>query len=108
MAASLYDLRELTLATLNDSITTIAWNWKGAITSDQVAAYLCRLSSLHCRHYRYYHEVSHIQGTVNAMVDILSRRHDLTDAQLLTLFDTRFPQDTLGACTPCRPKCFRL
>jgi hypothetical protein len=30
---------------------------------------------------------------VNVMADILSRRHDLTDTQLLTLFDARFPQD---------------
>ena len=47
VAASLYDLCELTLTTLNNNITAIACNQKGAITSDQVAAYLCHLSSLH-------------------------------------------------------------
>ena len=51
VAASLYDLRELTLSTLNDNSTTISCNRKGAITSNQAAAYLCHLSSLHCQHH---------------------------------------------------------
>ena len=93
MAASLYDLQELTLTTLNDNTTTITWNQKGAITSDQAAAYLCCLSSLHHWHHHYYHDVSHIQGTVNEMADILSHHHDLLDMHLFTLFNTCFPQD---------------
>ena len=92
MATLLFDLRELTLATLNDNVAAVSRNRKGAVTSDQAAAYLCRLSSLHRRHYRYHHEVSHIAGEANTMADILSRRHDLSDAQLLTLFTSRFPQ----------------
>ena len=47
VAASLYDLQELTLLTLNVNSAAISQNQKGAITSDQVAAYLCCLSSLH-------------------------------------------------------------
>jgi hypothetical protein len=93
VAAALFDLRELTLATVNDNVAAVSRNRKGAVTSDQAAAYLCRLSSLHRRHHRYYHEVSHIKGLVNAMADFLSRRFDLTDAELLTYFDTHFPQD---------------
>jgi hypothetical protein len=93
IAASLYDLRELTLATMNDNVTTVSHNRKGAVTSDQAAAYLCQLSSLHRRHHRYYHEVSHIKGSVNAMADFLSRRFGLTEPELLTYFDTHFPQD---------------
>ena len=93
MAASLYDLHELTLATLNSNTATITWNWKCAITSDQAATYLCHLSSLHCWHHHYYHEVSHIQGMVNEMADILSHHCDLSDVQLLILFNTCFPQD---------------
>ena len=41
VAASLYDLHELSLATLNDNTAAIAQNQKGTITSDHVAAYLC-------------------------------------------------------------------
>ena len=38
---NLYDLRDRTLATLNDNIAAISWNRKGALTSDQASAYLC-------------------------------------------------------------------
>ena len=79
IAASPYDLRELTLSTLNNNSAAISRNRTGAITSNQVAAYLCRLSSLHRQHHRYCHEVSHIQGLANEMADILSRHHDLSD-----------------------------
>ena len=73
VAAHMYDLHELTLATLNDNMAAVARNRKGAIMLDRAAAYLCRLSSLHHRHHRYYHEVSHIAGMANEMADILSR-----------------------------------
>ena len=73
VAVSLYDLQELTLATLNDNTATVSCHHKGAVTSDRAAAYLCRLSSLHQRHHCYSHEVSHIPGTANEMADILSR-----------------------------------
>jgi hypothetical protein len=93
VVASLFDLRELTLATVNDNVAAVSRNRKGAVTSDQAAAYLCRLSSLHRRHYQYYHEVSHIKGLVNAMADFISRHFDLTEPELLTYFNTHFPQD---------------
>ena len=85
--------RELTLASLNDNVAAVSQNCKGAITSDQATAYLCHLSSLHHHCYHYHHKVSHIEGKANAMADILSQQHDLTDLQLLTLFNTHFPQD---------------
>jgi hypothetical protein len=93
VATRLFDLRERTLATVNDNTAAVSRNRKGAVTSDQAAAYLCRLSSMHRRHHRYYHEVSHIKGLVNAMADFLSRRFDLTEPELLTYFDTHFPQE---------------
>ena len=92
MAMLLFDLWELTLATLNDNVATISQNCKGTITSDQAAAYLCHLSSLHRCHHCYHHEVSHIAGEANTMANILSCHHDLSDAQLLTLFNAHFPQ----------------
>ena len=47
MATLLFDLQELTLATLNDNVAAISRNRKGTITSDQATTYLCHLSSLH-------------------------------------------------------------
>ena len=73
IASLLYDMQELMLTTLSDNTAAISRNHKGAITSNQAAAYLCRLSSMHQCHYRYCHEVSHISGDVNDMADIPSR-----------------------------------
>ena len=72
VAASLYNLRELMLATLNDNTAAVSRNHKGAVTSDCAAAYLCHLSSLHQRHHHYYHEVLHIPSSTNKMTDTLS------------------------------------
>ena len=46
-----FDLRERTLATLNDNTAAISRNKKGTISSDQAAAYLC---------HRYFHKISHM------------------------------------------------
>ena len=73
VANNLYNLWDHTLATLNDSIAAVSWNQKGALTSDCAGAYLCQLTSLHCQHHRYCHEVSYIKGEVNQMADTLSR-----------------------------------
>ena len=73
VANTVFDLRDRTLTTLNDNIAAISHNKKGAITSNQGAAYLCHLTSLHRRHHRYYHEVSHISGEANEMADTLLR-----------------------------------
>jgi predicted metal-dependent HD superfamily phosphohydrolase len=93
IAACLFNLRELMLATVNDNVAAVSRNHKGAVTLDQAATYLCQLSSLHRHHHWYYHEVSHIKGLVNAMADFLLRCFDLTEAELLTYFNTHFPQD---------------
>ena len=90
VAASLYNLRKLTLLTLNNNTAAISRNQKGAVTYEQAAAYLCHLSSLHRQHHHYCHEVSHISGLANEMADVLSHQHDLSDSQLLTLFDDCF------------------
>ena len=70
---TVFDLCDRTLTTLNDNITAISCNKKGAITSDQSTAYLCHLTSLHRHHHWYYHKVSHISGEANEMADTLSR-----------------------------------
>ena len=68
------------------------------MASNQAGAYLCQMMSLHCHHHHYCHEVSHMSGDAQEMADMLLRHHDLTNEQLLTLFDHCFPQDNLGAC----------
>ena len=73
VANTVFDLHDRMLATLNDNIAAISRHKKGAITSNQGAAYLCRPTSLHRCHHWYYHKVSHISGKANEMADTLSR-----------------------------------
>jgi hypothetical protein len=94
IANTTYDLRDRRLATLNDNTAAVSRNRKGALTSDQAGAYLCRMTSLHQRHHRYCHVVSYMSGEAQEMAaDTLSHHHDLSDEQLLMLFDLRFPQE---------------
>jgi hypothetical protein len=92
LATTHFDLREQTLATLSDNTPAISRFRKGSVTSDQAAAYLCRLSSLHQRSERYYHSVHFIPGVANSMADDASRCWHLSDSQLLAHFESRYPQ----------------
>ena len=86
------DVRERTIHSSYDNTAAVAWQKKGATTTTGPAAYLLRLQSLHQRVHRYIPLRDYIPGTCNAMADALSRRWDLTDTQLLTYFNTHFPQ----------------
>ena len=103
VANTVYDLHDQMLATLNDNVFAISLNKKATITSDQSATYLCCLTSLHCCHHWYYHEVSHSSGEANEMSDTLLQCLDLTDDQLLTLLTLASLRTNLGACATCLP-----
>lgn len=90
--AQQHDLRERTICVLSDNTAAISRDNRGSTSTDAASAYLCRLAALHQRAYRYRLRSSHIPGTLNVMADILSRRWELSDSQLLALFDTEFPQ----------------
>jgi hypothetical protein len=87
-----YDLRELTMASLSDNTPAVSRKHKGTVTAASPAAYLCRSSSAHQRHYRYHEETSHIPGDSNAMADDASRLQALSFEQLLTHFNVAYPQ----------------
>ena len=55
-------------------------------------AYLLRLQALHQRFHRYQTSSFFIPGTLNAMADDCSRLWHLTDSQLLSHFDSTYPQ----------------
>ena len=88
------EVRERTLHAVGDNVASLAWQRKGSSTSLGPRSFLLRLHAAHQRLHRYVPRSSHIPGVHNQMADLLSRRWDLSDAQLLTLFDTSFPQDT--------------
>lgn len=90
--AQQHDLRERTICILSDNTAAISRDHRGSTSTDAASSYLCRLAALHQRAYRYRLRSSHIPGSLNVMADILSRRWELSDSQLLAHFDTTFPQ----------------
>ena len=63
-----------------------------AASSMDARAYLLRLGALHQRHHRYLARHHYIPGPVNAMADAASRLWALSDLELLTHFNTLYPQ----------------
>jgi hypothetical protein len=86
------DCRERTAATLCDNTPAVSWRRKGSTTTAGPASYLLREASLHQREHRYLSVVDFINGIQNRMADDASRRFDLSDSQLLSLFNSRYPQ----------------
>jgi hypothetical protein len=90
--AQVADVAERTTHNCYDNIATVYWQRKGATTTIGPAAYLLRLQGLHQRFYRYVPLRDFIPGHLNVMADILSRRWELSDADLLAYFNLHFPQ----------------
>ncbi|MGH7974557.1 MAG: hypothetical protein ACREBR_03440 [bacterium] len=88
------DIRERTNATLCDNTPAVAWARRGSTSHTGPVAYLLRLLSLHQRFHRYRVEISHIPGTANAMADDCSRLWRMCDSDLLSYFDTHYPQSS--------------
>ena len=101
--AQFADVAERTVHSSYDNTAAVFWQRKGATTTTGPAAYLLRLQALHQRAYRYVPLRDYIPGPSNAMADDLSRRWDLTDTQLLSYFNTQYPQDVPWCLCPLRP-----
>ena len=96
------DVREKTIHNCYDNIAAVYWQRKGATTTVGPAAYLLRLQALHQRFFRYVPLRDYIPGPDNVMADFLSRRFDLTDAALLSYFNSNFPQPEPWRLCPLR------
>ena len=101
--AQAHDVREATLAVLNDNTPAISRSTRGSVTSRDPVAYLLRLSSLHQRHFRYLATFDHISGVANPMADDASRLWHLTDAEFLSHFEQNYPQDQPWQLCSLRP-----
>jgi hypothetical protein len=91
-AAQCFDIRERTVLSKTDNTPTLFWQRKGSATTQGPPAYLLRAQALHQRHHRYIARHDFIAGRHNGMSDDASRLHHLTDAQLLTHFNSAYPQ----------------
>ena len=100
--ANTYDVRERTIATLSDNTAAVSRSVCGSSSVDAASAYLCRLAALHQRFFRYRQQVSYVPGPLNVMADTLSRRWDLSDASILSLFNSLYPQALQWTSCPLR------
>jgi hypothetical protein len=97
-----FDVRSHATHQLSDNSATVAWQRKGAASTTGAAAYLLRLQALHQRHHRYVPLRDFIPGVANVMADDFSRLFHLTDSQLLSHFNSSFPQTRPWQIFPSR------
>lgn len=83
---------ERSIATFTDNISARAWLRKGSKTTHGPAAYLLRIHALLQRHFRCRSTIDYVPGPANAMADDASRLWHLSDLDLLTHFNSTFPQ----------------
>jgi hypothetical protein len=87
-----YDIRERTISTGCDNTPAVSWQRKGSTTTTHAPAYLLRLQALHQRFHRYLPHIFYLPGPINKMADDASRLFHLSDADLLTHFNSHYPQ----------------
>ncbi len=71
-----FDVRERTILSKGDNLSTTFWERKGSTTSNKPPAYLLRLFGMHQRIHRYIPRFDYISGVSNHIADALSRRLD--------------------------------
>ena len=91
-ASQNFDVRERTILNHTDNSPTMYWLRKGSATTNSARAHLLRAQALHQRHHRYLAQVDFIPGLDNSISDISSRSMSLTDSQLISLFNSKYPQ----------------
>ena len=102
--ASIANIGSTTVASYKDNTPALYWTKKGSTSTSVPAAYLLRLQALHQRHYGYHNRTAHIAGTANVMADDCSRLWHLTDEQLLTHFNSHYPQSLPWQQCTLRPE----
>ena len=85
-------VQERTIWVAGDNRASLSWATKGSSTSTTVRAYLLRLNSMHKRAHRYVARHHYLPGSLNSMADDASRLWNLNDAELLTHFNSHYPQ----------------
>ncbi len=97
------DVAERTMWLASDNRAAVSWATKGAATSTAARAYLLRFNAFHQRAHRYVARHHYIPGMLNSMADDASRLWSLSDAELLTHFNTTYPQANSWQMLHLRP-----
>ena len=86
------DLTEANVESGGDNTPATSRLTKQSHTTDGPSGYLMRLSGVHRRHYRYQDRWFYLPGPINVMADDASRLWHLSDTELLSHFNTQYPQ----------------
>ena len=99
-----FDIRERTVLSKGDNLSTTFWERKGSTTSDTPPAYLLRLFGIHQRIHRYIPRFDYISGSSNHIADALSRQFDKPWSHLINSLSAYIPQN-IGCqrWTPSKP-----
>ena len=92
VAAQCFDVRERTVRSDTDNLATLFWYRRGSITTSSPTATLLRQHALHQRFHRYLSIKDYVPGVDNSLADDASRLWHLDDNELLTYFNSRYPQ----------------
>ena len=104
LATSAPRIAHASTCSFSDNTPAVSWKTKGSTTTTGPAAYILQISALHKRHHRYQNQLSYLPGPLNLMADDCSRLWNLTDSQLLTYFNSRYPQSTSWTMRHLRPE----
>ena len=104
LASALPITSHVSTCSFSDNTPAVAWKAKGSTTTSGAAAYLLQLSALHRRHFRYRNAMHHISGDNNAMADDCSRLWTLSDNELISYFNSHYPQDVSWKMLHLRPE----
>jgi len=85
-------IAETSNALFNDNTAAIHWLRRGSTTTTGATAYLLRWQALHQRHHRYLMSYDYVPGPQNQMADDCSRLWHFSDTDLLSHFDSHYPQ----------------
>jgi hypothetical protein len=89
---SCFDIRERTIVSKGDNLSTTFWERKGSTSSASASSYLLRLFGIHQRVHRYMPRFDYISGASNHVADALSRDFHLPWSDLLTSLSRYIPQ----------------
>jgi hypothetical protein len=93
--AHCFDIRERTVLSKGDNLSTTFWERKGSTTTNSPPAYLLRLFGMHQRIQRYIPRFDYISGPSNHIADALSRQFNKSWSHCIdSLFRAHLPQRT--------------
>ncbi|KAL3826648.1 hypothetical protein ACHAXA_009089 [Cyclostephanos tholiformis] len=90
--AHAFDVRECTILSQGDNLSTTFWEQNGSTSTASAPAYLLWLFGIHQQHHRYVPRFDYISGASNHIADSLSHDFHLPWSALLTSLSSYLPQ----------------